>query len=31
VLTNFDGELGEAVPTVIQAKLCGVDMDDLLC
>jgi hypothetical protein len=30
VLTNFDGELGEAVSTLIHAKLCGVDMDDLL-
>ena len=30
VLTNFDGELGEAVATLIHAKLCGVDMDDLL-
>jgi hypothetical protein len=30
VLTNFDDELGEAVATLIHAKLCGVDMDDLL-
>jgi hypothetical protein len=30
VLTNFDGELGEAVATLIHARLCGVDMDDLL-
>ncbi|HEY5742543.1 MAG TPA: hypothetical protein VIS99_08375, partial [Terrimicrobiaceae bacterium] len=30
VLTNFDGELCEAVATLIYAKLCGVDMDDLV-
>ena len=30
VLTNFDSELGEAVATLIHAKLCGVDMDALL-
>jgi hypothetical protein len=30
VLTNFDGELCEAVATLNHAKLCSVDMDDLL-
>lgn len=30
VLTNFDGEQCEAVATLNHAKLCSVDMDDLL-
>ena len=30
VLANFDSELGEAVATLMHAKLCGVSMDDLL-